>query len=560
MKKLLQFKRKTGFGILLYGTTLFASLQVFSQNPYNIVMNMPQDPKTQMNFNWFTTTNTTGEQVEVSIGSGTFTPFKTVTVSGATPQNIHKVSVTGLAPNTLYSFRVGKANLWSSIGRFTTAKANKDAFTFIYTTDSQASDAGQFNTAQITTHAAFAKFPNANFWLQCGDLVESGGDPSQWDQFFGTNLPITQQDLFYKYPFAPVVGNHDGGTNFKNYFNMDVPLFDAAYGSTYSFIYGDVQFFAINSERYKDATYISNLKGWMRTEAKAHFEVKWRIVYFHKNIYAGGGWMGYSDVEIWRNAMAPIFDELSIDIAFQGHEHIYEVIGPVYNKELVESAVSNSNSVTPKHPENVTGKKNGIYNVTEGTLYFLNNRSGYLNGYPQQLNDIPNYPAYGIPNYRSLFTGMLGQNWSPTYSYVSVSTNNIVITTYEINNGNSLLLDEITVEKHCVPAVASPNSDILATSQTWNTNKTITKNVVVPYGVTLTITATAYFSTYTITVACGGKLVVSGGAIDDGNVVVQGGGKLTLSNNGKISLGSYDNFDVQLGGVFDMIYGEILLK
>ena len=110
----------------------------FSQTPYNIVMNMPQNPKTQMAFNWFTTTNTTGEQVEVSIGTGTFTPFKTVTAT--TSQNIHKAVVTGLTPNTTYSFHVGKPNAWSSIGTFTTVKANKDPFSFIYVTDTQVDD------------------------------------------------------------------------------------------------------------------------------------------------------------------------------------------------------------------------------------------------------------------------------------------------------------------------------------------------------------------------------------------------------------------------------------
>jgi hypothetical protein len=76
----------------------------------------------------------------------------------------------------------------------------------------------------------------------------------------------------------------------------------------------------------------------------------------------------------------------------------------------------------------------------------------------------------------------------------------------------------------------------------------------------LTITATAFSSNYTITIKNGGKLILSGGTIDDGNVVVQSGGKLTILNNGKILLGNYDNLDVQLGAEFDMDYGEINLK
>ena len=143
----------------------------FAQTPYNVVMNIYDDPKTKMAFNWFTPTNMTGEQVQISIGTGTFTPFKTVTVDITTPQTVHKAVVTGLTPNTTYSFRVGKDVLgdlfWSKIGTFTTAKTNKDPFSFIYVTDSQVEDSSMLRT---NAKAAFTKYPDAKFWLHCGDM------------------------------------------------------------------------------------------------------------------------------------------------------------------------------------------------------------------------------------------------------------------------------------------------------------------------------------------------------------------------------------------------------
>ena len=155
--------------IILCTCLLFVGFIVFSQTRYNIVMNMYDDPRTKMAFNWFTTSNTTSEQVQVSIGTGTFIPTQTVTVSGIIPQNVHKAVVTGLTPNTTYSFRVGKSpNDWSSIGTFTTSKDNKDPFSFIYVTDSQVEDTGMLRT---NAKAAFTKYPNAKFWLHCGDLI-----------------------------------------------------------------------------------------------------------------------------------------------------------------------------------------------------------------------------------------------------------------------------------------------------------------------------------------------------------------------------------------------------
>lgn len=74
--------------------------------------------------------------------------------------------------------------------------------------------------------------------------------------------------------------------------------------------------------------------------------------------------------------MLPVFNELHIDVALQGHDHIYEVIGPVNNltKTLVDGAVEEVETVVPGGVrENMTGKQGGVFNVNEGTLYFLNN-------------------------------------------------------------------------------------------------------------------------------------------------------------------------------------------
>jgi len=109
-------------------------------------------------------------------------------------------------------------------------------------------------------------------------------------------------------------------------------------------------------------------------------------------------------------------------------------------------------------------------------------------------------------------------------------------------------------------AAITPLVENITTSQTWSTNRTLCKNIAIQSGVTLTITATAFSSNYTITIKNGGKLILSGGIIDDGYVIAQSGSELTISNNGKILLGNYDNLDVQLGAEFNLNYGEVSLK
>ena len=109
-------------------------------------------------------------------------------------------------------------------------------------------------------------------------------------------------------------------------------------------------------------------------------------------------------------------------------------------------------------------------------------------------------------------------------------------------------------------AVITPLVDNITTTQTWSTNRTLCKNIVIQSGVSLTITATAFLSSHTITIKNGAKLVLSGGVIDNVNIVAQNGSELTISNNGKILLGNNRDLDIQLGAVFNLNYGEVLLK
>ena len=448
--------------------------------PYNIVMNVHADPKTKMAFNWLTNTGMTGGRVEIVQGevsnqSAFATPLQSINATCTQVSNLNynvsannlvneagfsgnnlkksytenKALATDLTPNTTYSFRVGKEGAWSEIGTFTTAKATKAPFSFCYTTDPQANTYEMFDISQTTTHAGFSRYPNIDFWLHCGDLVEtSGGTNAEWEW---EQLLESQQDIFLKMPFAPVQGNHDVSTNlnFRKHFNTEGFGTADNTGSTYSYIYGDVQFFAINSELYSNNTYMTALASWMRNEVAAHPNIKWRFVYYHKTVYTGSGsHQNDSDGRTWRNAMAPLFDELNIDLAFQGHDHIYEVIGPVKNKKLVAGAVTNQLSVPVHSRENVTGKWGGTFNVNEGTLYFLNNSSGKKKYEPRPFSQMTGGQVADVIDYPSLFTGRFGQTGNPTYSNVFVSTDTIIITTYEVlDNGTDLLFDEIKLVK-----------------------------------------------------------------------------------------------------------------
>jgi len=470
------FRRAVTTATLLKDSVSVTALQMAiaglknSDTPFNINATLLKDPKTDMGFTWFTNTGATGGKVEIVEGfttdSDSFnTPDFTFEATcdsvnklnycntsnnlmllAGIPDNTqknylsHKALALNLSPSTAYSYRVGKPGAWSVTGTFSTAKSTTDNFSFIYVTDPQSKNDMMFGASQKNTHTAHHMFPNADFWLNCGDLVESTGlENSEWEyeQFFET-----QQDIFLNKPWAPVAGNHDNSTNlnFTNHFNTDSIGFDYAMstvpGSNYSFVYGNALFLALNFEDYNENGYIDSLSNWMRSQVASHPTTKWRIAFYHKTIYTGGGHIGDQDLNDIRNLMAPVFDELKIDLALQGHDHIYEVIGPIYNKKLVANAVSNGLLVNSDYT-NVNGKSGGVFNVKNGTLYFLNGRSGTkgYSAYSKTQMDLVE-TSLGLTNLYGMFTGRLGQTTGPSYSNISVSTDTISIKTFTVNNLN----------------------------------------------------------------------------------------------------------------------------
>jgi len=438
-----------------------------NENPYSISSTFNGSPTSRLGFAWYTNAGVTGEKVEIVAGNSTdfSSPAFSVNATATTLNNVNynvssnsllslakmadnlkrnyesnKALVTGLTPNTTYSYRVGKPGAWSEVGTFTTAKNSKDAFSFVYTTDPQANTVDMFDISQKTTHAANAMYPNANFWLSCGDLVEtSGSTNSEWEyeQFFQT-----QQDIFLKKPFVPVTGNHDKtlNKNFTNHFNTESVAFDQAKsttpGSNYSFVYGDALFMALSYEDYSVAGYLDDLTTWMRAQVAANPNTKWRIAYYHKTMYTGSSaHQSDTDGMACRNAMGPVFDELHIDLALQGHDHIYEVMGPIKAKTLVANAVKNQINITFDARANLTAKSGGIFNVLNGTLYFLNNSAGRKKYEPRTQTQMAGVETgLGLTNYFGMFSGRFGQTGNPTYSNITVSTDTIDIKTYEVND------------------------------------------------------------------------------------------------------------------------------
>lgn len=472
------------------------------QYPYSIVVNINGDPSTRMAFAWFTNDRmtegkvqltpladlsqlntifdtatdiitvdavaTTTKKIRYAIGLSGIPEATGVSMSTKYKYTSHKAIAQGLIPNTVYAYRVGVEGYWSEVAYFMTAPTNvpdaSEEFTFIYMTDSHIQDQEYIDKALMTATAAVRNTPEAKFCVFPGDFVETGGNGNaewEWERWFEEAMrPVIQQ-----MPIVPTDGNHDDSSNqnYSNHFNTDnqfkenaetKPQFD---GITYSFMYGDVLFLVFSMQDYwkgspnmSDLTcpYLTNDVGnWFMQQVAAHPEAKLRVALVHKNIFSGSGHQEDDETPLFRATMLPIMKKCEIDLVMQGHDHCYEVIGPVNpdTKTPILDAITDREEVPTS--VSMSGYKGGTYNVDEGSLYFIGATCGEKRYYPYTQSQMESYyPAHQVENYFDLFTGMFCQPGAPSYTTLSVKDMTITVNSYTADaEGNSTLFNTFQV-------------------------------------------------------------------------------------------------------------------
>ena len=477
-----------------------AAQLVNKEEPYNMVANINGDPKTRMAFNWFTNEDIEDGVVQIVpkanakpedfAGGDAFTLSATATTTiplryavstsglikatGMDPKTSfqyvsHKALAEDLTPGTEYSWRVGYEGHWSPIGHFRTEDADQKEFSFLYMTDSHIMDAEYVENARWCSEAAVATVPEAKFCLFPGDFVETGTENNsewEWERWFEESInPVIMQ-----MPIVPTDGNHDDSPllNYNYHFNTDShfnavaktkPQFE---GITYSFVYGDVLFLVYSlqdwwrasgsSETAMRSTYLSNdVRNWFLEQCAAHPDTKYRITLSHKNIFSGSGHSVDSETPMFREIMLPILKECEIDLAIQGHDHCYEVIGPVNpdTRTVVEGAVADVTKGAAGGTQNMTGYTGGTFTTDDGTLYFIGATCGRKRYDPYSRSKMEqNYDKHKVDNYFDLFTGMFGQPGAPSFTKFTVKEDAIELNSYTAaKNGTTKLINTMQVKR-----------------------------------------------------------------------------------------------------------------
>lgn len=295
-----------------------------SELPYNVSVTMGADPATSRGFTWHSNINVDASVVEIAKKKDfvDFNHSNVIRVNGSSNMlhtwdigtvGVHKAVVQGLEPGTEYVYRVGNgSDKVSEQGTFRTAELDGTRTKFLFFGDSQSANEAGFELWGNIVRKAVADQPDYDFILQAGDMVEDGFKEDEWNMWFKA-----VQDTFLKTTVVSVVGNHEVTGTRKNddflaHFNNPQNGIDSLKGSNYSFNYHNAHIAVLNSE-YD----LEEQKEWLRRDLAAT-DKTWKIVTFHRGPYGSK-----NNEKHIRNAWTSTFDELNVDVALNGHDHVY---------------------------------------------------------------------------------------------------------------------------------------------------------------------------------------------------------------------------------------------
>jgi len=477
-----------------------SSVLVDKHEPYCMVATINGDPKTRMGFCWFTNegikdgevqivakadarekdfrcrksvicvpaTATTTVPLHYAISSSGILKAAKIDKNTAFRYVSHKALAEGLKPGTDYSYRVGFDGHWSPIARFRTADEQQGEFSFIYMTDSHIQNQEYIDAARLCAEAVAKNEKGARFCVFPGDFVDTGtGNNSEWEweRWFEEAIrPVLRQ-----MPLVPTDGNHDDTPllNYDYHFNTDTsfnaetlvrPQFA---GINYSFRYGDLQLIAFSEQDFWRGEYSyeqltseyleRDLGGWFKRQVAACPDAKWRVGLVHKNLFSGSDHQRDKETPLLRATLLPVMKECRMDLVLQGHDHTYEIIGPVNpdTRQPVLSAISNRKEVPVDLLRNITGKKDGTYNVKDATLYFIGATCGAKRYTPLTREEMDaSKHIHRIDNYFDLFTGMFGQPGAPSYTRVTVKKDHLLLESFKVlPDGKTELFNTLKIVK-----------------------------------------------------------------------------------------------------------------
>ena len=233
--------------------------------------------------------------------------------------DLFTVQLTGLAPSTVYHYRVIRGGQVTADAAFTTAVYPSEPFSFVAYGDNRRGPGiwggGTDQAHQAVVYAALAE--NPCFVVDTGDFVNieevAGEDmPGEWVNFFRVEAPMIANK-----PLFPVRGNHENDADFYLDF-FSPPEESSGTEHWYAFDYGNAHFVMINTEESYHPG--SPQYQFIEADLAAHEGTGPIFAAFHKPPFSIGVHGGSGSAH---DSLAPLLQDYGVDVVFNGHDHIY---------------------------------------------------------------------------------------------------------------------------------------------------------------------------------------------------------------------------------------------
>lgn len=374
--------------------------------PSKVTVTFGEDPTQDKNITWITNKAITGTDIEYCVGTefnasvaysaaGDYTKMLTTTANidlgiYATLMHVeigkHTVELTGLEPDTVYSYRVGSAALgyWSKVYTFKTAPAEDANFEILLISDIQGSAEKPYAQAkEIMANIESVFTGGYDFVINCGDVVDNSRNLVQWNYYFNNLL-----DVWGNTTTVVTAGNHDKyayeqpdyedikkaieyswvdadtvqtGYNYLfNFYNVKHVPQDDSTGVYYSFDYSGVHFTVLNTNDLDEKGKLSSAQAEWLVNDLASTEKEYKVVIMHKGLYSSGSHINDTDVKALRAQLTSVFADNGVALVLSGHDHTYsESYYLDADGEIVDNDLTGKAEV---------GKGNGVLYITLGTF------------------------------------------------------------------------------------------------------------------------------------------------------------------------------------------------
>lgn len=301
------------------------------------------------------------------------------------PGYFHHARLAGLTPATPYQYEVGHAGkVASRVAQFRTSEGRRAPFTFTAFGDQGTEIPVGQPPNQPQANTDLARAFNPSFHLIVGDLAYAEGNQFIWDDWFSMISPMAS-----RVPWMPTIGNHEveadflgaagnegswgkwGYDPYRHRFDLPDNGHADLYNCFYSFRFNGVHFVCIDNNDV-NAEYDTNRgytagrqQAWVAAEfarARLDPEVDFIVVQMHQCAFSSSSKHG-SDEGV-RKAWFDLFAAHSVDLVFQGHDHVYErthamrgdkVVGrgesgPIYRSDVGTTYITAGNGGAVQEP------------------------------------------------------------------------------------------------------------------------------------------------------------------------------------------------------------------